>query len=371
MDDRVEVRIYKNGRPLHTEELNRPLELGRQDTGEEAPFHKYRRDSSDRLVIAPRSDDRVSRKQALIVARSPAQIQVTNLSKTIPIAVENGPVLSSGECRELAFPINLTLGTLVVRIETVDQQSGSLISQQNVNPQHDASFSALQLFPGLLNPKAGKGSADTMHRDVLRWLQTSMSVFQSAATSSDFFQKAAQAIVDIAGLDAGGIVILQDQKWQPRATASGRSDSCADDWRPSNFMLNQMLREKKTLWQLPEGTADLVQSLLNVSAVVAAPLRAANGDVVGAVYGDRRGYIASSPHITELEAMLVELIATAVAGGLARLKQEQAALEERVRFAQFFTKELSESLAQHPDLLKGRDEEVTLLFCDIRAASAV
>jgi adenylate cyclase len=376
VNDRVELRIYRDGRPLKSEEFNGALELGRQDAGEEPPFHRYRRNPCDRLVLAPRNEDRVSRKQALLELRPPGRIQVTNLSKTIPITVENGPVLSPGEVRELAVPINMTLGTVVVGVEVVDPQAKPLQSLPDVTPSPNQSLSSLQLFPGLLNPKARKGAVDEQQREVLRWLQTSMSVFQSAATSSDFFQKAAQAIVEIAGLDTGGILLLNGQEWEIRATASGPSHSNAnnwdaDDWRPSQTMLRRMLHEKKTFWELPEGSVDLVKSLGGVSAVVASPLRAASGDVVGAVYGDRRGHPATTPRVSEVEAMLVELIATAVAGGMARLKQEQAALEERVRFAQFFTKELSESLAQQPDLLKGRDEEVTLLFCDIRGFSSV
>src|SRR5262249_42295781 len=38
---------------------------------------------------------------------------------------------------------------------------------------------------------------------------------------------------------------------------------------------------------------------------------------------------------------------------------------------QFFTKELSEQLALEPDLLEGRDEEVTVLFSDIRDFSRI
>src|SRR5207302_3809188 len=71
------------------------------------------------------------------------------------------------------------------------------------------------------------------------------------------------------------------------------------------------------------------------------------------------------------EAMLVELLASGVATGLARVEQEKAAVEAELRFGQFFTKELSRQLALQPDLLKGRESEVTLLFCDIRGFSRI
>src|SRR5262249_39402786 len=66
-----------------------------------------------------------------------------------------------------------------------------------------------------------------------------------------------------------------------------------------------------------------------------------------------------------------EVLACAVAAGLARVEQERAALAERVRFEQFFTADLARQLAAQPDLLEGRDVEVSLLFCDIRGFSRV
>ena len=106
---------------------------------------------------------------------------------------------------------------------------------------------------------------------------------------------------------------------------------------------------------------------------MATPLLDSKGAVIGAVYGDRRRPrgVLEQDLITELEAMLVELIASGVAAGMARLEQEHAALTARVQFEQFFTRELSEQLALHPDLLAGREAEVSLLFCDIRGFSRI
>jgi adenylate cyclase len=106
---------------------------------------------------------------------------------------------------------------------------------------------------------------------------------------------------------------------------------------------------------------------------VAAPIRVHQGEVIGALYGDRRGDRMSrtKPLLSRAEAMLVELIASGVASGLYRIEQEKAVLESQAKFAQFFTPELSRQLAAHPDLLNGRDCEVTLLFCDIRGFSRI
>jgi adenylate cyclase len=230
-------------------------------------------------------------------------------------------------------------------------------------------LSSLPRFPGLIEQPA---MASESNRQMLHWLQTSMGVFQSAASSADFFQKAAQAVVDIIGLDTGRVLLLEDDDWQTRAFASG-SQIAEDDWRPSLSVLNKVRGEKRTFWELGSLATDQFASLCGVQAVVATPLLDPNGAVIGAVYGDRRrpkGFLEGDL-ISDLEAMLVELIASGVAAGMARLHQEHAALTARVQFEQFFTRELSEQLSLHPDLLAGRDVEVSLLFCDIRGFSGI
>jgi class 3 adenylate cyclase len=93
------------------------------------------------------------------------------------------------------------------------------------------------------------------------------------------------------------------------------------------------------------------------------------------LYGERRGDAPSPSHhpqtITKLEAMLVELLASGVAAGLARLDQEWAALAAKSRFEQFFTPELAQLVEAQPELLRGQDREVTVLFCDIRGFSQI
>ena len=114
-------------------------------------------------------------------------------------------------------------------------------------------------------------------------------------------------------------------------------------------------------------------SLAQVDAVAASPILDRNGEVIGALYGDRQAGAASplAPRITQADAMLVETLAAGVAAGIARLEQEQAALAAQVRFEQFFTPELARELTLHPDLLEGRDAEVSLLFCDICGFSGI
>jgi adenylate cyclase len=88
------------------------------------------------------------------------------------------------------------------------------------------------------------------------------------------------------------------------------------------------------------------------------------------VYGARRG-AGRSPEISPLEAQLTQVLAAAVAAGLARQASEAQAARRRVQFEQFFTSDLAAALDRDPRLLEGREREVTVLFADIRGFSEV
>src|SRR5262249_50804709 len=135
---------------------------------------------------------------------------------------------------------------------------------------------------------------------------------------------------------------------------------------PSRHVLEQVLKEKRTFWAEPRFPD--AESLKDVRVVVAAPILDLTGRVMGVLYGDRR---TPGRPVSEVEARLVELLAGGVGTGWARLEQERATLEARVRVEQFFTPELARYLAERPGMLDGRDVEVTVLFADVRGFSAV
>jgi adenylate cyclase len=130
---------------------------------------------------------------------------------------------------------------------------------------------------------------------------------------------------------------------------------------------------RRTALQKPLASGPATESLTGVEAVVAAPILDREGQVIGALYCDRRTRPGdrSRGEVTDLDALLVELVACAVAAGLSRLEQEQVALAARVRLEQFFTSDLARQLELQPDLLKGKDTEVTILVADIRGFSRI
>jgi adenylate cyclase len=323
------------------------------------------------VAIARLNETGVSRTHVRLQPSSDQLIQIENHSGKNPVFLSTGDSIAAGEKRELFVPFVLSIGDKAVRTEWVEEEeeSGyqSLIAP-TVLPDTIDRLSSENFTPAIhLLPDADRES-------IVRWLQTVIGVLQSAAGSNDFFQRAAQGMIDIVGLDSGGVLLCKGGLWEMAALKRRHeSDGEQPVWKPSHQILNMMRSEKRTFWQSPSQSGVSTASLAGVQAVVTAPILDGHGEVIGALYGDRlhdlsRGML---PQITKLDAMLAETLACGVAAGLARLEQERAAMAAQIQFEQFFTPELSRQLALEPDLLKGRDAEVSLLFCDIRGFSRV
>jgi adenylate cyclase len=152
-----------------------------------------------------------------------------------------------------------------------------------------------------------------------------------------------------------------------------QASSRPKDFDHSDTILDKVLAERRTFRLVPEhdlGSGRPV-SLDNVKSVVAAPILDRDGEVIGALYGDRRTVRENRLEITEIEAVLAEMVACGIAAGIARVNEEQDALKARAQFESFFTPELARQLELEPDLLDGREAEITVMFCDVRGFSRI
>lgn len=367
-----ELRVYENQNLVFSDVFGGRVELGRQSKGENAPYCKIQHGGGVcRLVIARIEEDTISRKHLLIEPLAEGRFCLNNLSKQQVVRFGDGRQLDPGASCEVRLPLMFTIGVKTVRMQAIE--AGGLEIQ---------GLSEATLAPGLAPGRAEnmtRGFASIVQNrgrgletdDVVRWLQATMGVMQSAASSLEFFPRAASALVDLIGLDTGRVLLLHDGDWKVQAQQSAVQATAEADWQPSRQVLAKVVAERKTFWQTP-GTLTEGHSLVGVKAVVAAPILNPQNQVIGALYGDRRqeGFAAGQP-ITRIEAMLVDLLASGVAAGLARVEQEEAALRARVQFEQFFTPQLARQLEMHPELLRGQDATVSILFCDIRGFSRI
>ena len=199
-----------------------------------------------------------------------------------------------------------------------------------------------------------------------RWFEALIGVQRAAASSPDFFAETARAVVELIGLDCGLVLLRRQDGWEPVACYPPHDDAKSQF---SRYILQTVMSQRRTFYQVGRFQTAAV-SLLGVTAVVASPILDESQDVIGAVYGARRG-AGTSLEIRPLEAQLTQVLAAAVAAGLARQHSEAQAARRRVQFEQFFTPDLAAALDADPALLDGRDREVTVLFADIRGFSAL
>jgi adenylate cyclase len=368
MSTRLELRIYENEKLVYSHELTEAIELGRQSKDEATPFHIETASGRSRLIVARHDEMNISRRSLLVELIPDGKVRLTNLSRTRGFQVPNIGSLGHEDFCVVSPPLGLWLGKFAVRIEAVEAEELAIqgLAEATVRP-------GMSCRPSLRFDTLEMGAGEGNSKAFIKWLHAALDVFQSAASSADFFDKAATAAAELVNLDSAQILLRGTDNQFSWATPPSTPSSSKTDWQPSRRILTRLLEEKRTFWEMPESSALKARSLAGIKVVVAAPILNRHGEVIGVLYGNRRGDgpMAAFGPITELEASLVELLARGVASGLARLEQERAELEARVRFEQFFTPQLARQLEAHPDLLQGRDAEVTLLFCDIRGFSRI
>jgi len=362
----LELLVYHSQQLVFSTTLDGPLEIGRQQQGEPDPYCRLASTEAARLIIAGMTEASLSRRHVHLEPSDRGVVRVRNLSGAVAVRTGRGETIEPGSDGELTAPFVLWLGDRSLHVAPAIADS-------------EQQYDVVALNAATQPPGRGAARASTLTslpadaelaKQLVQWLESALEVFQSAASSPAFFARAAGAVVELVGLDVAAVMRWDGTQWKTEQTVTRGGAELAQGWRPSVTMLERTRREKRTFRRAPKQRA---ASLLGVEALVVAPILDPANEVVGALYGDRRQVApqADRPEITELEALLVELLASGVAAGLARLAQERAALAARVRFEQFFTPELAEQLELQPDLLSGKDAEISVLFCDVRGFSRI
>ncbi|MFM9058167.1 MAG: adenylate/guanylate cyclase domain-containing protein [Planctomycetaceae bacterium] len=349
-----------------------PIELGRLDASarDERLFVPRPNGGGLRLPIAPAGMSGVSRRQVSIEPLPGSGVRVANLSATIGVTCGGHPTLGPGATAELPLPLDLWIGPIEVALVAAGEGAGPEVTE-SLQPLESpiTRGDGISIFQkrtvSALLEHVPPATVDAL----VSWWQNVIAVLQSASNSDDFFQKAAQAVVRLVGLDVGAVFLHEHGAWRPAALETGGPRTA----RPSTTVLRRVLEEKRTFYSRVDQSASVFTSMGSIEAYVAAPILDRDDAVIGAVYGHRSRELAdaTAAEITHLEALLVQTLASGVAAGLARMAQEKASLARKVQFEQFFSPELAAQLDAQPDLLTGRDAEVTVLFCDIRGFSGV
>lgn len=366
-----QIRVYERQKLVFAVDLSGAAELGRQNDRMETPFAAKPEGDHLRVVIAKLDESKeVSRKHVRVDLLPEGRVRLTNLSKTLPLKLDRGAELRPDSTVEAALPVLVVFGTRVIRIQKVEEDEEDIPLQGLAEATMAPALGGAGVASRFASMTPLPLNAGMEVESLVRWMRVTMEVLQSATGSLEFFSQAARAVVDLVGLDTGRVLLREDGVWKLNVVQTRVNRDSEPIRPPSQQVLNKVLQEKRTFWQVPSASG--AASLQGIDAVVAAPILNHNGEVIGALYGDRSQKDAGQARpINKLEAMLVELLSSGVAAGLARLEQEQAAIRAQVQFEQFFTPELARELAARPELLSGQDMDITVLFCDIRGFSRI
>jgi adenylate cyclase len=323
-----------------------PLEFGRVMQG-----------TAERVLL---DDPFVSRDQ-LRIQEVAGKLQVENLSRQTVVQILGRPeTIDIGATSTVALPVAFSMGQtrVEVTLERVEESRGDW--QTILRP---AQFEGHTLGPINLTDSREPLTPQRL----AHWFETVISVQRAAAGSAEFYQETVRAVVELVGLDGALVLLRHGERWETVAAhvrAGGGSPPT-----PSRTILNRMLEQRRTFYRTLEAGAS--GSLMGIEAVVVSPISDGQGEIVGAIYGQRYQKLGSQgPAIEPLEAQLVQLLAAAAGAGLARQQQEAEAARSRVQFEQFFSSALAQQLQADPTMLDGRDCQVTVLFSDIRGFSS-
>lgn len=258
---------------------------------------------------------------------------------------------------ELTLPATFQLGEswFEIKLETVRPETFAL------EPLHrDDAFR-----PEGAPTKQGPDSAT-----VAKWLAAVSDLHRTAASSDEFFTRAAEIAVRSTGLDAAMILLRDGSGWQIAGSAIA-DPRYGFSFEPAAL---DLMVARPDVWRRPAsrvgGPQHLVPGLDEAApsdSLVLAPVRGEYGEIIAAVYGVRHGHGDNRRlGVRTLEARVIEVLADGVAAGLARRQQEVDAARRQVLLEQTFSPEVAQHLLRQPNALASQTRETTMLLADLR-----
>ncbi len=360
------LSIVVDHRIAYSGTFTQPLELGRQQPEEPEPFQLQQTGEIPRLIVAPAGDVGISRRQLRIDPLEKGRVELTNLSSSAAVQLLARPVLGPGQKTTVEIPFSAAIGNRLFLNISAEENRSPLreLPEATILPGHGLRQRRVEVE----SPARGVRKDSEL---LVQSLQTVMDLFLSARNQKELFHSAIDGAMSLIGFDIVRVLNLRNEIWQ-EAEARALTTLKFPVVAPSQHVLENVRQRKRTFWETEIDSPDSA-SLTHVTAVVGAPIMNADGEVIGALYGDRRREVlhATADEIMPLDARLMELLACGIASGLARLQHQERAEQMRLQFAQFFTPELAAELEENPELLQGQDADVSLLFCDIRGFSRI
>lgn len=367
------IHVFDNETRRFSADVDGILELGRQRPDEPAACTMVTVEGRQRLIIADLTFTKVARQQLRIEPLQDAKVLLTNLSKSVALRLRGEEPLEVDTSRVFVLPVTIyTSPTQYIKLHDVTA-SQDVISESTSGPGLE-SLATRTLAPGMRQqfstfvPGISGGNVsvdDEQIERIVQGLREAMEILQNARTTEALFEAAVTGAVKVVDFDGAKLLKYSNNMWEEEKQY-GRFQSAV-----SQYVLGEVLKHSKTHWSSTSGRA--TESLAKLDAFIAVPILDRSGNVIGALYGERQCRLDSDffRGITRTDAHLMELLAYGVASELARRSHEEESRRLQTRFEQFFSPELARELEAQPNLLEGRDVDVSILFCDIRGFSRI
>lgn len=365
------VHLEKDGREAWSQEFDGPIELGRQRQGEPEPITAVRDATGVRVIIAPMTEVAIGRQQLAISPQGNGTVLVRNTSSAVPVRVNGHRELAAKGSEYFPMPVAFVVASLTIWLRPGEPESVAGDAQMQ-------SLANVTLAPGRSSrmwsgPQvdSGRSIATSSIENLLRVLELTLDMLNSSTNPEEFYRRAAHSMVRVLGFDVGRVLVFRNNEWPEVATATAESNVENVGRIASRRILAEVHATQKAVWQ-NEQEGHTGQSLANISSVLAVPILDESAHLVAVLYGERMFSMSQSMQsVTNRDALVANLIAGAVASGLSRMRLEQDASRLRHQFGQFFSPQLVRRLETQPDMLKAREVDASMLFCDIRGFSRI
>lgn len=359
--------VYQNSRRLAHGTIETPFELGRQSPQERGinPVFIGQMDGLRRLVFVSLKITSIPRKSLVVDVGDDQTLVLTNVHQEIPVELTDGRRIFPGQSLNVNDGISIVFADgYRIRLSTIENANGlpALESGEHVD----------NLQASLINlpNKAAQIQAIDLVKSALR-------AFKEVPGSAPFYRKVVTSVLEMLDVDRAVVLVKEENDWQQIATAyvSGDVDRVvvSDSERKSSVLFSRSLvqrvlaRKSTEVFEPDSESIDSAVSLQQVHRAVASPIFDELHEVIAILYADKRVDGRSGRPVGELEAALLEVLASAVSAGLARQQHEGF----RKEASRFFSPRVLERLQENKSLLEGRDADVSILFCDIRNFSSI
>lgn len=328
-------------------------------------------------------DPSVSRTHFCIEAGQDGNFLLSNISSGNTIVFEDGKSLAPGSTAEFATPNHFVIGGTSIFIQSglhgnpsdffSREKKASTVFHSPSKPENQKSPPVINFeFPSnsrfldnQFNPiNLENQSAPAVIGKILKALENINKLQAELSVGEHYNNQIAKQLVEMADLDIGMVLLLTNGKWVISGCYTANENVSV---RYSTTLVKNVVEQKKTFFQDLSNLEEKGQSLVNLEAAVISPILDFHDNIIGALYGARSKNIIAKGGITSLEAQLVQMLASTVGAGIVR----DRATKSKAQFEQFFSSELAKELDRNPDLLTGREQEITAMFSDMRGFTAL